>query len=110
MATQQDFNQPFEWRRDRAQALTVEASAAERRGMLGVAYQKLTDAHDLVVDCPRMHGLAHDELRRVNRKMGNYGELAGDWFLYFARPFGIFTVLAYALRRNLVDVDICRHR
>lgn len=59
------------------------------------AHQLYTQAHDLITDCARLHQYAHKQLRRVNWRIGNYGELMTDWALHFFTPFGVFEVVAH---------------
>ena len=47
------------------------AQELEQRGELDAAYERYTEAHDLVIDCPRLHWRSHQHLARINWKPRN---------------------------------------
>lgn len=102
------YDSSFEPRLRQALDLKKQAIQAKQGNDYLKAYVLMTDAHDLVVDCPKQHALMHDELRHINWKVGNYGELVGDCFLAIFKPLGIFEVLAYVLKRQIISDERCR--
>lgn len=62
------------------------------------AYAYFTTAHDLVIDCPFLHEVAHRRLRRINWRLGHYGELATDMALAMFAPLGVFRLVAFIAR------------
>ena len=102
------YDSSFELRLHQALNLKQRALKAKQSNDYSQAYVLMTEAHDLVVDCPKQHALMHDELRHINWKIGNYGELMGDCFLAVFKPLGIFDVLAYVLKRQIIDDERCR--
>ncbi|MBV1921304.1 MAG: hypothetical protein KUG73_11525 [Pseudomonadales bacterium] len=102
------YDSGFELRLHQALTLKQLALSAKQSNDYLKAYALMTEAHDLVVDCPKQHALMHDELRHINWKIKNHGELMGDCFLAVFRPLGIFEVLAYALKRQIISDDRCR--
>ena len=102
------FDSSFEMRLSQALDLKQQALKAKQSNDYLQAYSLMTDAHDLVIDCPKQHALMHDELLRINWKIGNYGELMGDCFLAVFKPLGVFEVLAYVLKHQIIDDERCR--
>lgn len=81
-----------------AQQCWAQGQAAEAQGQYRQAYELFTAAHDLVIDCPELHGYAHKQLRRVNWQIRNFGELMTDWALAVFAPLGVFHLVAYFSR------------
>ncbi len=81
---------------------------AEREGDYETAYKLHTDAHDLIMDCARLHEAAHVHLCRVNREIGNYGELMTDWLLQIFAPFGVFELVAYFSKTGAFGSAFCK--
>ncbi len=79
----------IEQRIEKAETLWRSGAQAELGQDYALAYRLYTEAHDVIMDCARLHQHAHVQLRRVNLKLGNYTELLGDWFLHFLAPLGI---------------------
>ncbi len=102
------YDNGFELRLNQALSLKQKAFKAKQSNDYLQAYVLMTEAHDLVIDCPKQHALMHDELRHINWKIKNYGELMGDCFLAIFRPLGVFEVLAYVLKRQIISDDRCR--
>ena len=50
-------------REAKAQRLWEQGLAAEAEEDLAEAYTLFTEAHDLIMDCPRLHEHAHHQLR-----------------------------------------------
>lgn len=93
-----------------AEQLWQQGQAAEQGNDLAQAYLLFTEAHDLITDCSRLHAHAHRQLRRVNLKLGNYRELAGDWLLHILTPLGIFELVAYFSRTDAFAAEICKRK
>ena len=102
------YDSSFELRLHQALTLKQLALNAKQSNDYFKAYALMTEAHDLVIDCPKQHALMHDELRHINWKIKNYRELMGDCFLAVFRPFGSFEALAYVLKRQIIRDDRCR--
>lgn len=90
-----DTSLPLSQRIAQAQALWQRGLDAESRLQYPEAYRLHTQAHDLIIDCPQLHQQAHEQLRRVNWKLGHYGELVTDWALHLFAPLGVFEMVAY---------------
>jgi hypothetical protein len=90
----------------RAEGLFEEAQAYEARGELEAAYARFTEGHDLIVDCPRMHVVAHRHLLRVNRALGRREALTDRLLLLFA-PLGVFELVAFFQRRSVFVPAAC---
>lgn len=82
----------------------------EGLGFFDEAYLKYTTAHDLVIDCPRMHWQAHRHLARINWKRRNIGELIEDRLLLCFAPLGVFVLIAWLLKRNVLKESFCTGR
>ena len=91
-----------------AEELWSSALDAESRGDYSEAYRLHTDAHDLIMDCARLHQAAHVHLRRVNLKIGNYGELATDWLLHIFAPLGVFELVSYFAKTGTFGAAFCK--
>lgn len=91
-----------------ADELWLSAIEAESLGNYSQAYQLHTEAHDLIMDCARLHQVAHVHLRRVNLRIGNYGELATDWLLHIFAPLGIFELVSYFSKTGTFGTLFCR--
>ena len=92
----------------KANTLWQEGQRAEDARDYQTAYQLYTDAHDLVIDCPKLHQSAHEYLRRVNFKTRNYSELATDWALHFLAPLKIFEIVAWFSKSDGKFAAACR--
>lgn len=102
------YDNGFEIRLSQALDLKTQALKAKQSNDYLQAYALMTEAHDLVVDCPKQHALMHKELLRINWQIRNYGELMGDCFLAVFKPLGVFEVLAYVLKHQIIDDERCR--
>jgi hypothetical protein len=100
--------EPFENRNKHSQQALQEGLLEERNGNLQAAYEYFRIAHDLVVDCPRLHQMAHQHLRRVNTKRRNYRELVTDLFLLGFARLGIFELVAFMMKKQVLGGIICR--
>lgn len=100
--------QPLDSRIKRSDKCRDQGRLAEREGDLTLAYRLFTQAHDLIMDCPRHHQRAHEELRRVNWKVGHYGELMTDWLLHVFAPLGVFELVSYLARTEAFSSAICK--
>lgn len=98
----------IEERARRAEELWSSALKAESRGDYRKAYKLLTDAHDLIKDCARLHQSAHVNLRRVNLEIGNYAELVTDWLLHLFAPLGVFELVAYFAKTGTFGSEFCK--
>jgi hypothetical protein len=95
-------------RQRQALALWAEGDLACARGDDAEAYRLYTEGHDLITDCPRLHREAHVKLRAVNQRTGNTGEYITDTVLVALAPFGVFELIALALRSKVARTDWCR--
>ena len=91
-----------------AEALWNSGAQAELAGDDTLAYLLYTEAHDAIMDCPRLHQNAHVQLRRVNLRLGHYTELLGDWFLHIFAPLGIFELVAYFAKSDGSGSALCK--
>ena len=92
----------------KAEALWHSGAQAELTLDHALAYRLYTEAHDAIMDCPRLHQDAHVRLRRVNLKLGHYRELLGDWFLHMFAPLGVFELVAYFARSDGASSALCK--
>lgn len=99
---------PIEQRSEIAAQLWASALTAESSGDFSRAYELHTQAHDLIMDCARLHQIAHTHLRRVNRKCGNYGELVTDWLLHVFAPLGVFELVSYFSKSDAFGTEFCK--
>lgn len=81
---------------------------SEQDGELQLAYQSFTEAHDLISDCAKHHQKAHEHLRRINHKIGNYGELIIDWLLHLFAPLGVFELVSYFAKTEAFRSALCK--
>lgn len=93
---------------EQAQQLWEMGKQAEDLQNYGRAHELYTEAHDLVVDCARLHQKAHERLRVVNLKLGNYGDLITDWSLHYVAPLKVFEIVAYFARSEGHIAAFCR--
>lgn len=98
----------IEERTEKADQLWNSAMDAESLGNYSLAYELHTQAHDLIMDCAQLHQKAHIHLRRVNLKIGNYGELATDWLLHLFAPFGVFELVSYFSKSGTFGSEFCK--
>ncbi|MDO9235663.1 MAG: hypothetical protein Q7U28_06460 [Aquabacterium sp.] len=98
---------PIKDRVSEAESAWANALALEHLGQLDAAYIKFTQAHDLVIDCPKMHWRSHQHLARINWKRKNIREFIEDRLLLSAAPFGIFVLIAYLLKKNVIREEFC---
>ncbi len=100
--------EPLEIRIEKAEKYWAEGKEAERVCEFELAYKLFTEAHDLIMDCANHHQKAHEELRRINYKVGNYGELITDWLLHFFAPLGVFELVSYFSKTEAFGNVICK--
>jgi hypothetical protein len=98
----------IEQRAEDANRLWCNAQSAESLGDYTQAYKLHTEAHDLIMDCARLHQVAHVHLRRVNLKLGNYGELTTDWLLQLFAPLGVFELVSYFSKSAVFCTKFCK--
>jgi len=79
----------------------------EQAGRLDAAYEHFRQAHDLVVDCPRLHEKAHQHLRRLNTRRQAWRELLTDLFLLGLAPVGVFEIVAWMMKRQVLGGEWC---
>ena len=99
----------FDARQARALALWNKGQACVEAGDRAEAYLHFTEAHDLIMDCPRLHLEAHRQLREVTRFHADKREFLTDVILIWLAPFGIFEALAVAMRSKVWRLVSCRH-
>lgn len=97
--TSSSLSPDIDTRIHQAQELWARGALAEASGDYAQAYTLYTSAHDLIIDCALLHEQAHQRLRRVNLRLGNYGELLTDWTLALFAPLGVFSWVAWSARR-----------
>jgi hypothetical protein len=98
----------IERRSEKANCLWSNALNAESLGDYAKAYGLHTEAHDLIMDCARLHQKAHVHLRRVNLKLGHYGELTTDWLLHLFAPLGVFELVSYFAKSGAFGSEFCK--
>jgi hypothetical protein len=98
----------IEKRISEAQALWSKGLEAEAAGEFLTAYQVYTEAHDLIMDCARLHQQAHQNLRRVNLKLGHYGELVTDCLLHLFAPLGVFELVSWFSKTDAFGSIFCK--
>ncbi|MCP5123509.1 MAG: hypothetical protein H6984_13730 [Pseudomonadales bacterium] len=91
-----------------AESLWLLGAEAERSENYPLAYRHYTEAHDLIMDCARLHQLSHVKLRRVNYKLGNYGEFLTDWLLHCFAPLGVFELVSRLSKTDAWGSIICK--
>lgn len=91
-----------------AESLWLLGAEAESTGNYALAHQHYTEAHDLIMDCAKLHQLSHEKLRRVNLKLGNYGELITDWLLHLFAPLGVFELVSRLAKTGAFGAMICK--
>ena len=79
----------------------------ERAGRLDEASLAFRQAHDLVVDCPRLHQLTHRHLHRLNLRRRAWRDLMTDVFLLGLAPLAMFEIVAYLMKRQVLGGVIC---
>jgi len=72
------------------------------------AYKLYTEAHDAIVDCPRLHLTAHRKLRLVTRYHRNKTEFITDNLLVWLAPIGVFELIALFTRSSVRREALCR--
>jgi len=97
-------------RAQQAQAAWAQGQAFEASGHLEAAHACFRDAHDLVVDCPKMHRMAHQHLKRINTLRSSYRELMADLVLLSLAPLGVFEVVAYLMKGQVLASVLCARR
>ncbi len=100
----------IEERINRAETLWLSGETAEASGNYSLAYTRYTEAHDEIMDCARLHQRAHEKLRRINLKLGNYGELITDWLLHLFAPLGVFELVSRRLKTDAQFAESCRRK
>jgi hypothetical protein len=98
----------IEQRIKKAEGLWRSGEQAEHTQDYALAYRLYTEAHDVIMDCARLHQNAHVRLRRLNLKLGNYRELMGDWFLHIVAPLGVFELIAYLAKADGAGSVLCK--
>lgn len=97
----------FELRSRRAREAWRTGRTHEAGGNLEAAYECFRTAHDLVVDCPRLHQAAHRHLRRINAKRRSYRGLATDMFLLGTAGIGSFELVALLMKGQVLGGRVC---
>jgi hypothetical protein len=90
-----------------AEAAWQQGLAHEQAGRLDLAYCHFRLAHDLVVDCPRLHQVAHQHLRRLNLQRRAWRELLTDVLLLGLAPLAIFEAVAFLMKRQVLGGAVC---
>jgi hypothetical protein len=90
-----------------AEALWREGDAALAAQDREAAYRLYTQAHDLTLDCPRLHEQAHRYLRQVTRHHRNPLEYFTDTLLVFLAPLGVFEAIAWAQKSSVRRMTGC---
>ncbi|HSW13217.1 MAG TPA: hypothetical protein VLI06_10295 [Solimonas sp.] len=100
--------QDLDSRAAQAGHLWQQGDAARDTGDIEAAWRLYTEAHDQVMDCPRLHLEAHRRLRTVTRLRRPRGEYYTDSLLVALAPFGVFELIALALRSRVGRAALCR--
>lgn len=100
--------QTIEQRIKLAEQLWEQGKTAEFNNNYQLAYELHTQAHDTIMDCAKLHQKAHENLRRVNRELGNYGELITDWLLHCFAPLGVFEMVSYFSKTDAFGSVLCK--
>ncbi len=100
--------EPLATRIAAAEALWQQGDALLAAADGAAAYRAYTAAHDLILDCPRLHLRAHQKLRQVTREHGERGELITDTLLLWLAPLGVFELIAWAVRSSVKADAACR--
>lgn len=79
----------------------------EQAGRLEAAFEHFRQAHDLVVDCPRLHQKAHQHLRRLNTRRQAWRDWLTDVFLLGLAPVGVFELVAWLMKRQVLGGEWC---
>lgn len=90
-----------------AEAAWQSGLQCECTGQLDAAHQHFRHAHDLVVDCPRLHQQAHRHLLRVNLRRQAWREVLTDVVLLGLAPLWVFELVAYAMKKQVLGGSIC---
>ncbi len=90
-----------------AEAAWQQGLLDEQAGRLDAAYAHYRLAHDLVVDCPRLHEVAHEHLKRLNTRRRAWRELMTDLVLLGLAPLGVFEGVAWLMKRQVLGGVIC---
>jgi len=109
-ARQENRMNTIQSRAAEAETAWREGAQHAQRGDLEAAYQAYRTAHDLVVDCPRLHQRAHRQLRQLNWQRRSYRELAIDQLLLGFAPIGIFEIVAYLMTGQVLGSVMCSRR
>ena len=88
----------LEVRAGQAARLWAKGDAAMAAADHAQAYSLYTQAHDLIMDSPRLHLQAHRKLGSVTRFHANRWEYYTDVGLVFLAPAGVFHLIALVLR------------
>lgn len=98
----------IEIRAEQAEELWQRGKQLEAQGEYKQAYDLFTEAHDLTLDCARLHQYAHVQLKRINWKTKNYYEWMEDTLLLKAAPLGVFDVVSYFARSGSFGLEFCK--
>jgi hypothetical protein len=101
---------PITERIHNAETLWASGETAEKAGNYSLAYTLYTEAHDEIMDCARLHQFSHEKLRRVNWKLGHYGELVTDWLLHLFAPLGVFELVSRRLKTDAQFAEACKSK
>ena len=101
---------PITERIPHAEKLWAAGAKVEAASDYAQAYSLYTEAHDEIMDCAQLHQRAHEQLRRVNWKLGNYGELITDWLLHLFAPLGVFELVSRRLNTDARFAEMCQRR
>jgi hypothetical protein len=93
-----------------ANAAWIRGQDLERSGDLLAAHACYRLAHDLVVDCPKMHAKAHRRLKQINLKRRSYRALSTDLLLLGLSPVGIFELIAYLMKGHVIGSVLCQRK
>ncbi|TBO31301.1 hypothetical protein EYS42_08625 [Aquabacterium lacunae] len=94
-------------RTQQAEAAWQQGRQCEDRGDVEGAHAHYRLAHDLVVDCPRLHQRAHEHLRRVNRQRHAWREWLTDQALLKLAPLAAFEIVAFLMTRQVLGGRVC---
>lgn len=102
------YETKIEVRAEQAEQLWQNGKQCEEQGDYKKAYELFTEAHDLILDCARLHQYAHQQLKRINKKTKNYSEWIEDTLLLKAAPLGVFDIVSFFARSGSFGLEFCK--
>ena len=89
------------------QTALAEGRALAQQQRWAEAHERYRAAHDLAVDCTRLHELAHRHLQQVNWQRRQLKEWAIDTTLLVLSPLKSFELVAFFMKRQVLGGQVC---